>query len=245
MKVIFLLITLMLISGCVPYSKRSDLSHCLLTGKDSNEEVINKINIKKNVKIKEIKPLEYAQIDRDGGDGTMCKAIATYDNETSSRGFITSTGRWSHPQVVNYDFLTDSEKNTKEYNESIEKQKIINDRIKESQELAEKSNREFENADSNKYPYIAEVYCYNKRTLELYSPATCGPLASGETGPTNIYDKTSPVFKLMLGKNFKLKVITNEPHPLAGIKVDVRSRKTDEVIETKIGDFNNTVIIGG
>lgn len=244
MKKIFALIICILVPGCAPYSSRTNISDCLSTGNYSNNEITNKINNKKSIKIKNIKPVGGIEFEPNG-DGTLCQAVATYENDTVSRGFVISNGRWSHPQSINYDFLTETEKFTKENYEATERQRAIDNAIKESMILAEQSNREFDEASSKEYPHEAEVYCYNKRTLEIYHPRVCGTLVLGETGPTNSYDKNALTLKLMLKEHFKLKVTIEEAHPFAGIKVDVRSRKTNKVINTKTGSFTDTIVISG
>ncbi|PIJ48969.1 hypothetical protein BL250_16670 [Erwinia sp. OLTSP20] len=245
MKKKLLLLITMITSGCVPYAHQTDLSDCLsignYTNKITNEKIINELNSTEINKIQKITPT--GNVKFGDGDSTECPVTVTHENGTSEQGFLISRGRWSQQKKIEYKFLSkwDAQQQVEENNAA---NKIRTEQI-ESQARARdtESKHDFQSASITAYPFKAEIYCYNKKNFNMYKPADCGISTSGKLGPTNIYDKQALTFDILLPSSFTLKASMAEPNLFMGIKVDIRSRKTNEVVNTRTGSYTDTVFI--
>lgn len=235
------LLAVMIISGCAPYSYRNELSSCLSVGKRSNQEIINKTKTNRAVKISNITPI--GNTIYGDNDSTQCPVTTTYEDGHSEQGFLISNGRWSQPNNIEYEFLTKWEAHRQAKERKVKQKqnvvKIQNEAVAHDINSAKK----FESARVATYPFKAEIYCYNTKSLNIYKPADCGIATSGKLGPTNLFDKQSAVFEILLPPVFSLKASMSEPNLFMGIKVDIRSRKTNEILNTQTGSYINTVSI--
>lgn len=268
MKKYLLFLLVSITYGCVPYSKRTDIGNCL-TVNASNEQVIKSINKNNKKTIKEVSIIfKHSNYSTDKG-GRQCLANATYTDGSSEQGWVSVLfANGSTPQK--FDFISNEEKTRQEElikNERERKNKGDREKILQEQKSSEQKGKiEYKNASLNEYPFLVEVYCYNKINLEAFAPSACGISAHGPVGigPTNLYDKNMTSLNVMVRNNFDitvemaepemttfntrfrnntLEVSRNEPRVTLGINVTVRNRHSNKVIYSERGDYYNRIHI--
>lgn len=238
-KLIPLLISFSVV-GCVPYEQQTNLADGLLISGYTNERILNIINSNRTIKA--------IRIDYTGGiiygsdDFTERPAIATLSDGSYSRGFLQSTGRWSNSDI-HITFVTEDERKAQKEKEEREQQKRIDDIKREAEEESNKRAKEFNTASIKRYPYEAELFCYNSRNFDLYMSSDCNFSITGTTGPSNLFDTQAPSTRIMLEKNYKLKVMMYTANPTINMRVNIISRSSGKVITSKDGNDFNSIFI--
>ncbi|HBA8664516.1 TPA: hypothetical protein J1190_004121 [Escherichia coli] len=237
-KLISLLISFSVV-GCVPYEQQTNLADGLLISGYTNERILNTINSHRAIKA--------TRIDYTGGmiygsdDFTERPAIATLSDGSYSQGYLQSTGRWSND--VHVVFVTEDERKVQKEKEERERQKRIEDIKREAEEESKKNEKEFNTASIKRFPYEAELFCYDSRSFELYMPSSCNLSVTGNMGPTNFFDKQAPSKRIMLERNYKLKFMMYTANPTINMRVNIISRSSGKVIASKDGNYFNSIFI--
>lgn len=238
-----LLLFLIVVSGCVPYSERMGISNYLSVKGKTNGEIINILNKKSDKPIQKITPTGSTRYGSD--DQTEAPVIVTYTDGSSASGFLTSTGRGR--SSVNFMFTTTEERDNQKQVASEEARKAEQERTLNQEKDRLKFKQKYMSAPIGIYPYLAEVYCYNRKTLNIYKPDACGIgynfLQDTGVGPNNSYDTSIATYNIMLKDHFNLTILMTEPNPFLGIKVDIRSRRTKQVVLTRNGGYIDTISI--
>ncbi|MFP1463112.1 hypothetical protein ACLB1E_23470 [Escherichia coli] len=69
---------------------------------------------------------------------------------------------------IHITFVTEDERKAQKEKEEREQQKRIDDIKREAEEESNKRAKEFNTASIKRYPYEAELFCYNSRNFDLY-----------------------------------------------------------------------------
>lgn len=240
MKRLFPLFIAFSIIGCIPYEQQTNLADGLLINGYSNERILNTINRNRTIKA--------TRIDYTGGiiygsdDFTERPAIVTLSDGSYSRGYLQSTGRWSNSDI-HVTFVTDDERKAQKEKEDFERQKKIQDIKKKEKDEFNKQKKEFNSASIKRYPYEAELFCYNSRSFDLYMPGDCNFSITGTMGPSNFFDKQAPSKRIMLEKNYKLKVMMYTANPTINMRVNIISRSSGKVSASKDGNYFSSIFI--
>lgn len=242
MKKLAIVVLAFNISGCTSYQNRNDLADCLSLGyyknKITNKKIIDAINSKG--KIKEFLIKGKGTHNKLNDEVTECPVIAYYDDGKLSNGILSSTGRWSKNHEITYKYLTVNEYQKEDRLKTAEISNKNNESIIKNKNNMKKSLKDFDSAGKDTYPFMARIYCFNTKNFEIYTPETCGISIYG-AGPSNLYSKNKSSLDVMLLTSYSLKVFMSEPNPFLAIKVDIISRRTDKVIDTRIGNFIHSI----
>ncbi|MFZ4220792.1 hypothetical protein [Enterobacter ludwigii] len=243
----------LIISGCVSYvdSDSEQLGSCLSVhdsrGNDStikDEEIINFLNKSSDKTITNIITNNNGTLYSKNNSSACSVSVHYNDGTKTSRVLFLRGNNTAHPE---FNLYTRAEFE-QQRQLIVQKDKQEQDKIDEKrQENKSFSIKEFKSASVTEYPYIAKAYCYNKKTLALYTPESCDiyldALGSKGVGPGNYFVDNKESANFMLKENFNFVLSMSEENPFLGMKVDIRSRKTNEVLSTHTGSYTDSVFV--